>query len=376
MPIDSPYPESLIDATYLPDRVAEIDLITAEDENKKRASLRDISAVLGLNPQGSFQDVAARLNDVDAQLLSGNNIAKFITVGQSGAQFDTITDAMDSIADNAINNQYIIVLFPGAYPDGIVLKPYVHILGYQPLGLQKVANQGHCASIIVDGFEAFDLDSATYNILENIYVEVANAPVFKLSAGLTPLGHIVLNRCHVKQTTAAQIVFPGPSQFTFDVHQSLIEHATSTSNLLNSNSSDELLTEFNVFASRIKGTFNITEIGPGGLHLDLHNSSFLGNIISSGGANVIKANYSTLKSTAEHLIQIGADEQAEIRLLFSTLDNPADKKTIHKLNGSLNIDLYSVMSVLRTAPDENVTVKLPPTLNITDISVGDVYSPV
>ncbi|MBN1561970.1 hypothetical protein EH223_12510 [candidate division KSB1 bacterium] len=372
----SPYPENLIDDIYLPDRTAEVDLITAEDENKKRASLRDISTALGINPHGSFQDVASRFNDIDAQLLAGNNIANFITVGQSGAQFDTITDALDSISDNSINNQYIIVLFPGNYPDCIELRPYIHFFGYQPLGLQKVTSQGTCASIIVDGYEPFNLDAATYNIIENISVRAANAPIFKLSAGTIPVGRIVLNRCHIQQNTAAQTIFPGPSNFTFDVHHSLIEHTASTAHLINSNSSDELLTRFNFYSSHIKGTFNISEIGPGGLDLEFHNSSLLGNIISSGGANTLKANYSTLKSTSDHLIQIGADEQAEIRLLFSTLDNPSDKKSIHKLNGSLNIDLYSIMSVLRTAPDSDITVKLPPILNITGISTGDIYSPV
>ena len=91
---------------------------------------------------------------------------------------------------------------------------------------------------------------------------------------------------------------------------------------------------------------------------------------------MIKANYSTLRSTEDHLIQISAEEQAEIRLLYSTLDNPADKKSIHKIDGPVLVSLYAIMSVLRTAPDLEVDVKLPPTLNITGISKLDVYSPV
>jgi len=56
-------------------------------------------------------------------ILSGAKNVKSIVSGQS------IQSAIDSITDNAIDNKYSILIYPGTYPENIVMKPYVNLVG-------------------------------------------------------------------------------------------------------------------------------------------------------------------------------------------------------------------------------------------------------
>ncbi|PIT90559.1 MAG: hypothetical protein COU22_01505, partial [Candidatus Komeilibacteria bacterium CG10_big_fil_rev_8_21_14_0_10_41_13] len=56
-------------------------------------------------------------------------VAQVITVGLSGSDFETITEALDSIEDNATTSPYIIKVAPGIYEENIVMKDFVDIVG-------------------------------------------------------------------------------------------------------------------------------------------------------------------------------------------------------------------------------------------------------
>ncbi len=57
------------------------------------------------------------------------NYGNSITVAKTGAQFSTITEALDSITDASISNPYNIIIYPGTYVESIVLKSYVCLSG-------------------------------------------------------------------------------------------------------------------------------------------------------------------------------------------------------------------------------------------------------
>lgn len=60
--------------------------------------------------------------------------------------FTTITQALNSIADNTVTNQYAIIVFPGTYTENITCKDYVHIIG---VGKDAVIIEAQVASGIV-----------------------------------------------------------------------------------------------------------------------------------------------------------------------------------------------------------------------------------
>ncbi len=59
---------------------------------------------------------------------SGVNYAKVIVVAESGGDFTSIMDAMNSISPTS-NNRYLIWVAPGLYQEQVTVKPYVHLQG-------------------------------------------------------------------------------------------------------------------------------------------------------------------------------------------------------------------------------------------------------
>lgn len=54
---------------------------------------------------------------------------QIVSVAKSGAEFDSIQDAIDSITDASVNKKYIIIVYPGTYTENITLKDYVSLSG-------------------------------------------------------------------------------------------------------------------------------------------------------------------------------------------------------------------------------------------------------
>ena len=52
-----------------------------------------------------------------------------LVVAKSGGNYNTITDALDSITDNTANNRYLIWVAPGTFTERVTLKDYVDIEG-------------------------------------------------------------------------------------------------------------------------------------------------------------------------------------------------------------------------------------------------------
>ena len=73
---------------------------------------------------------------INADLLDGKHAAAFlqrpanlVIVAKSGGDFDTITAALDSIADAGEANRYLVKVMPGVYTERVTMKPYVDIEG-------------------------------------------------------------------------------------------------------------------------------------------------------------------------------------------------------------------------------------------------------
>lgn len=62
-------------------------------------------------------------------LLAGGNYAQLVSVAKSGGQYTTIMGAINSITDASPIKQYAVLVYPGLYPENIVMKDYVDIIG-------------------------------------------------------------------------------------------------------------------------------------------------------------------------------------------------------------------------------------------------------
>jgi len=70
-------------------------------------------------------DVVAISNDVVGTLKP----LQTVTVAKGGADYTTIQDAIDSIADASITKKYAILVYPGVYNENVVGKNYVSLKG-------------------------------------------------------------------------------------------------------------------------------------------------------------------------------------------------------------------------------------------------------
>ena len=93
---------------------------------------------------------------------SDQSIQNSITVGQGGADFISIQEAIDSIDDNSVTNQYNILISAGIYEENIVMKNYVYLIG-----------NGATDSIIIKGTSGSLITAPSIlSQLENIRLEL------------------------------------------------------------------------------------------------------------------------------------------------------------------------------------------------------------
>ncbi len=66
---------------------------------------------------------------LNAKCVTKQMIDNVVTVGQSGADFTTITAALNFIADASATNHYVIKVAPGTYSERVTMKQFVDIEG-------------------------------------------------------------------------------------------------------------------------------------------------------------------------------------------------------------------------------------------------------
>jgi|GEM_PF-3567528 len=71
----------------------------------------------------------------------GLNPANVVTVAESGADYTTIQEAIDSISDAASTNTYTVFVYPGTYDEKITCKDYVSLVGIDRKSCRIVSDQ-------------------------------------------------------------------------------------------------------------------------------------------------------------------------------------------------------------------------------------------
>lgn len=65
-------------------------------------------------------------------------VAQLVTVGKSGAQYNSIQNAIDSITDAASDKRYCVLVYPGDYAETIILDDYICLFGIGSRGVVKI----------------------------------------------------------------------------------------------------------------------------------------------------------------------------------------------------------------------------------------------
>lgn len=117
-----------------------------------------LSAHAQLGPMGISND-GLTFPDGSVQTAAASAVEGVIVVAKSGGDFTTISEALNSIADNDTNNRYQILVGPGEYSEVVTMKPYVDIVG-SGTQLTRITHDGGNALQVVttsDNSELRDL---------------------------------------------------------------------------------------------------------------------------------------------------------------------------------------------------------------------------
>ena len=125
-----------------------------------------------VNARGSYIDLNSRLLAILAQ--SGANFKNCLTVAKSGGQYSTITAALNAITDAGVDNQYIILIYPGKYNESVTLKNYIHLIGLSKevctilSGGSYVLTPTSLATCIVANLTIYGEGGATYSFSSTV----------------------------------------------------------------------------------------------------------------------------------------------------------------------------------------------------------------
>jgi len=123
-----------------------------------------------------------------------------ITVAKSGADYSTITEALNAITDASSSNRYLIRLMPGTYSEPITLKEYIDIVGQDA---KSVVIEQSAATVLTTAdnarFENITLNKTTDNNNPIISVGTTSPGLFNMIL----IGAGTANQAGVSVTTGS-----------------------------------------------------------------------------------------------------------------------------------------------------------------------------
>lgn len=102
-----------------------------------RGRARALDAQTSISTEGTIESTAGgfKFPDGSVQLAAAVPPSNVLVVAKSGAPFDSIQEALDSISDAGADNPYLVFVAPGIYTERVKMKPHVDVQG---AGMQTV----------------------------------------------------------------------------------------------------------------------------------------------------------------------------------------------------------------------------------------------
>lgn len=101
--------------------------------------------------------------------------ARFVTVAESGGDYTSIQDAIDSITDATVASVYAVYIYPGDYTETITGKDYVHLVGV--LGKRSTVQIHGAAGVLLT------TQTGSGGIFKNLDFVSTGAEVLNIPAG-------------------------------------------------------------------------------------------------------------------------------------------------------------------------------------------------
>lgn len=349
MPTDSPYPESLIDESYLPDKQADVDLVTAQWANKLHGCIIDISAALGTTPHANAADLAARLaNGLDANgfLLPPSNIR---VVGKANAPFNTVQDALDSIDDASPQHPYTVLIAPGTYTEPITVKPYIQLCGTRSWHLSAMQNHNLLTILAPQSGPAIQFASNHPLTVSHLKLHQADSPLFTFDPAILGSIKINLNHCWVNGTSTTIPTLAEDSHPSFYAVFSTLEALNTQFYLFKDSGLQDYSSTLKTYHSSIQGKIECASPGESYFSFHLQNSLFQGTLVAQVFGSDVRLRNSAVENYSEIPLQLGTEDYAEALCHWSSLRGPDGTFPISRLDAFNTINLQAVYSVFTGA---------------------------
>ena len=201
----SPYPTTLIQYTNLPDKIAYVDLISAQIFNQNRAAIRDLTRELGIELKGNCYDLHDRLSrviDPDGRLVLPETV---VSVGKQNADFTTIQAAVDSITDASASKTYILHIYPGIYEENVILKPNILLKAVAPIPRGSNRDTFQFCVIAPPNGPCIKLTTSGYYYFEGMTLKPTGASAFAHETGYSASCHVFF---HFGSITGPEMSMP------------------------------------------------------------------------------------------------------------------------------------------------------------------------
>ena len=334
MSVNSPYPGQIANPDNLPDKEAFVDLITAEDYNLRTAYIRDITATLGVNPQGTCENLTARLNachDANGLIQFPGNVR---TVGKTNAQFNTIQAAIDSITDASSIKEYVVLIYPGEYEEQITPKPYVSLHGIHsiPVPLSNINSRPVTIRNLNDYVFLF---TSPFDLhLYNIYVECSNTPIFNHNFADNSKATINATDCSFYTQNQNVPLLGNKYGLNFRFMRCRVSAKYTTNNIYAYNSELTYGCSLKASYSDITGGLNIIAGEDSGYELSLYNSKLSGsnNFTVYTGSIYLVNSYLTINNA--NIINLNCQYEVSIEFHNSYLKTTYGYTALHIVNST------------------------------------------
>lgn len=341
MPVDSPYPETLPDGSNLPDKQANVDLVTADWANLLQGYIIDICDTLGTNPHASAASVAARLaNGLDANgFLVPPDRTRI--VAKTNAPFTSIQAAVDSITDASYSKRYMIYIAPGVYDENLTLKDHVYLYG---LSLPPV-NGGNpynwTVQIAPSSGNAITLPAGGKYFLSNVSLHAFDSPLFYSAVSGSTIAYVSLMNCIISQEDSGFPLLLNQVHIPIYATYCSIRTPSESDPLIQLNHNGENPFDGTFVNCMLKGKIDISGDDYMGLNINCNNVKWRGQLLSTAGNNFCEFIHSNLYTYTNPLIGMYREENAEIYALFSSFSAWPNEFPVQRLSGTNDIQFFA-----------------------------------
>ena len=374
MSVDSPYPETIITDVLMPDVQQYVDTYDAAHMNDVRAAIRDITATLGINPQGTLATLVSRL----AVSLNTNGTIKrpsnTLTVSPQNGDYSTIQSALNSITDASVNNRWSVIVFPGVYAENVIMKPYINLVGYDPALFTYYQTYDPVAKIIPVSGVAITLPESENEDKYFISNILAKSPDNNCLITNSPCALYITNSKFFNSSANHNLILIKES-FTLFSRTSVFYPTSNAKHTFELNSSGSYCScELRFTDCFLNGAIRMIA-NFSNLTVNMNRSHNIFGIYSSTPATYIDMFFSSINGASNNPIAISSGDEASCCIYYSLLRSNSHLAPIVRLSGTPPVYLTSSFNCFDAAIGAGVEEQVSSPLNIIDSHFNSAFQP-